>query len=191
MQRKAGQAGADTVAFHFGEFRLDLVREELVGPSGIRVPRRKAFDVLCVLLDAAPAVVAIDDLLDRVWGRHAISASAVPNVIAELRRLLLDDGVAPRYIETRHRRGYRMRERVEREHRVGSDDLLGTLDEFGRAAATLPAARRLEDLRRVASERGLPFLALQAQLALQAAHEPRAAAPQCSDEAITAPAGLR
>lgn len=169
MQRER-QAG-ETTAYRFGEYRLDLAREELVGPAGACVPRRKAFDVLRLLLEAAPAVVTLDELLDRVWGHHAISASAVPNVIAELRRLLLDGAQQPRYIETRHRRGYRMRESVGRERHATGTDLLATLDEACGAAGT-PPRQRLENLRRVASERGLQFLALQAQLALQAYGEP-------------------
>jgi DNA-binding winged helix-turn-helix (wHTH) protein len=155
------------VAYRFGAFRLDLAREELVGPAGTCVLRRKAFDTLRLLLEAAPAVVTLDALLDRVWGRHAISASAVPGVIVELRRALGDDAGAARYIETRHRRGYRMREPVLCERHAVGVDLLGTIEESCLRNGALPARQRLEQLQRMASERGLTFLALQAQLALQ------------------------
>jgi len=160
--------GRQAAGFRFGEFRLDLAREELVGPAGACVLRRKVFDTLRVLLEAAPAVVTLDELLDRVWGHHALSASAIPNVIAELRRVLLDDPASPRYIETRHRRGYRMRAVVERDAPVVGTDLIATLDEASMRVAGLSTRQRLERLQRVASERGLAFLALQAQLALQA-----------------------
>ena len=166
-QQSRQRQAAETAAFRFGEFRLDLAREELVGPAGACVLRRKVFDTLRTLLEAAPAVVTLDELLDRVWGRHAISASAVPNVIAELRRALSDCAQVPRYIETRHRRGYRMRESVERERRASGVDLLGTIEEACVDADDVPARQRLERLQRIASERGLTFLALQAQLALQ------------------------
>jgi len=168
MQRERQRHAAETTGFRFGDYRLDLVREELVGPAGACVLRRKVFDTLRVLLEAAPAVVTLDELLDRVWGRHALSASAVPNVIAELRRALLDLAAVPRYVETRHRRGYRMREVVVRERSAVGADLLGTLDEASACAAGSSPRQRLEQLQRVASERGLAFLALQAQLALQA-----------------------
>ena len=158
----------ETAGFRFGEFRLDLAREELVGPAGACVLRRKVFDTLCVLLEAAPAVVTLDELLDRVWGRHALSPSAVPNVIAELRRVLLDNAQVPRYVETRHRRGYRMREAVECEWPAAGVDLLATLDETSARAAGASPRQRLERLQSIATERGLAFLALQAQLALQA-----------------------
>ena len=168
MIRQDGRQAAGTKGFRFGEFRLDLAREELVGPAGACVLRRKVFDTLRVLLEAAPAVVTLDELLDRVWGHHALSASAIPNVIAELRRVLVDDPASPRYIETRHRRGYRMRAVVERDAPVVGTDLIATLDEASMRVAGLSTRQRLERLQRVASERGLAFLALQAQLALQA-----------------------
>jgi DNA-binding winged helix-turn-helix (wHTH) protein len=167
MQRERRQA-TETTGFRFGEFRLDLAREELAGPDGTCVLRRKVFDTLRVLLEAAPAVVTLDEMLERVWGHHALSASAIPNVIAELRRVLVDDPASPRYVETRHRRGYRMRAIVDRDQPVVGVDLLGTLDEASTRTAGLSTRQRLERLQRVASERGLAFLALQAQLALQA-----------------------
>ncbi|WP_395682117.1 transcriptional regulator [Dokdonella sp.] len=168
MQRERQRDAVETTGFRFGEFRLDLAREELAGPDGACVLRRKVFDTLRVLLEAAPAVVTLDELLERVWGHHALSASAIPNVIAELRRVLLDDPASPRYVETRHRRGYRMRAVVERDAPVVGTDLIATLDEACMRVAGLSTRQRLERLQHVASERGLAFLALQAQLALQA-----------------------
>jgi DNA-binding winged helix-turn-helix (wHTH) protein len=178
MQRERQRNAVETAGFRFGEFRLDLAREELVGPAGACVLRRKVFDTLRVLLEAAPAVVTLDELLDRVWGHHALSASAIPNVIAELRGALLDHAAVPRYVETRHRRGYRMREKVERERPAAGIDLLGTLDEAGACSVGASPRQRLERLHRVASERGLAFLALQAQLALQLHAEEDTAAPR-------------
>jgi DNA-binding winged helix-turn-helix (wHTH) protein len=94
-------------AIAFGEFRLDPAQELVIGPEGPRPLRRQAFAVLALLLERAPALVTLDELLDTVWGRHAISPSAVPQAIRDVRRALGDDAEAPRYIETRHRRGYR------------------------------------------------------------------------------------
>jgi DNA-binding winged helix-turn-helix (wHTH) protein len=72
--------------------------------------------VLCVLLRAAPALVTTEELLDRVWGHRAISASALPQAIRDLRRALGDDARRPTYIETRLRRGYRVLPAVFVEH---------------------------------------------------------------------------
>lgn len=172
-------AGAGVRAFVFGDYRLDLSREELIGPRGTQVLRRKSFATLRMLLDAAPAVLSLDSLLDTVWGRHAISPSAVPNVIVELRHALGDTVQSPRYIETRHRRGYRVIATVARERNAGSSaanaqpsrteayPLLNILDEIRRTSAHASPRRQLELLHQTACEHGLTFLALQAQLALQ------------------------
>lgn len=173
MERKPdARAGA----WCFGGFRLDLAREELVGPNGVRVLRRKAFATLRRLLEAAPALVTLDQLLDDVWGRHAISPSAVPNVIVELRQALGDDARAPRFIETRHRRGYRIALPVTREPATraaasvalrGGGALLAALEACAHQPAAMPDAR-LRRLHELACENGLPFLAIEARLALQA-----------------------
>ena len=185
----AGQErGIEVQAFSFGHFRLDLQREQLIGPRGRQSPRRQVFATLCMLLEAAPAVVTLDELLDRVWGRHALSPSAVPHVIAELRRALEDPARSPRYIETRHRRGYRIiptvvRDLVQRPRKDAraplpsatgnvSDTLLRLIDESREASVPKTSPRnRLERLYRAASNHGLTLLALQAQLALRGCDE--------------------
>ncbi|RYD15787.1 MAG: hypothetical protein EOP90_07535 [Lysobacteraceae bacterium] len=175
MQTMERAQDARAGAWCFGGFRLDLAREELVGPGGVRILRRKAFATLRRLLEAAPALVTLDQLLDDVWGRHAISPSAVPNVIVELRQALGDDARAPRFIETRHRRGYRIVVPVTREpatrtasgvtQRGGA--LLTALEACARQPAAMPHAR-LRRLHELACENGLPFLAIEVRLALQA-----------------------
>lgn len=191
------RASGAVQAFVFGAYRLDVPCEQLVGPRGVQVLRRKTFSVLRVLLEHAPAVVSLDQLLDAVWGRHAISPSAVPNVIVELRHALGDAAQSPRYIETRHRRGYRIVAVVKRvfdsiggahasPHSTppGTHPLLAIFDDVGRSARLASPLLRLELLQRAASDRGLAFLALQAQLALQA-HGSIATAPH--DEVVEQP----
>ena len=91
----------------FGEFQLDLARDLLSGPHGPRALRPQAMAVLRLLIARAPALVTVGELLDQIWGRHAISPSAVPQAVRDLRRALGDDAERPSYVETRHRRGYR------------------------------------------------------------------------------------
>jgi DNA-binding winged helix-turn-helix (wHTH) protein len=171
-----GHPGAGLAAYRFGGFRLDLLREQLSGPTGHCVLRRKVFATLRMLLETAPGLVTLDELLEHVWGRHAISASAVPNVIAELRRALGDDARAPRYIETRHRRGYRIIAAVSREG-VAGPGVVVPMRRDGALLAALegcaarddgPPQARLRRLHRVACENGLAFLAIEVRLALQA-----------------------
>ncbi|WP_376695701.1 tetratricopeptide repeat protein [Wenzhouxiangella sp. EGI_FJ10305] len=94
--------------YHFGEFTLDTDTGRLNGPRGALVLRRQAWRLLLELLERAPALISHDELLDRVWGRHALSPNVLPQTISELRRALGDRASDPRYIETLRGRGYRL-----------------------------------------------------------------------------------
>jgi DNA-binding winged helix-turn-helix (wHTH) protein/fermentation-respiration switch protein FrsA (DUF1100 family) len=67
----------------------------------------KAADVLKQLLLRAGEPVSKADLFATVWHGAAVSDDALTSCIQELRRALEDDSKHPRFIETRHRRGYR------------------------------------------------------------------------------------
>ncbi|MFB9068017.1 tetratricopeptide repeat protein [Pseudofulvimonas gallinarii] len=76
--------------------------------------RRRAFDLLRVLLEQAPALVGRDQILDQVWGHDALTPNVLPQTISEIRHALGDSAQSPRLIETLHRRGYRILVPVER-----------------------------------------------------------------------------
>jgi pimeloyl-ACP methyl ester carboxylesterase len=63
--------------------------------------------VLKALVMQAGTPVSKDDLFASVWSGTAVSDDALTSCIQELRRALGDDSKQPRFIETRHRRGYR------------------------------------------------------------------------------------
>lgn len=96
------------MTYRFGPFTLDPHTGNLVGPDGPIALRRQAFRLLEVLLENAPALMDRDTLLDQAWGRTAISPNVLPQGISELRQALGDNPQQPKYIETLHRRGYRM-----------------------------------------------------------------------------------
>lgn len=73
----------------------------------------KAAAVLNVLVAQAGEPVAKDALFAAVWAETAVSDDALTSCIQELRRALDDDPKQPRFIETRHRRGYRFIARLE------------------------------------------------------------------------------
>lgn len=64
--------------------------------------------VLEYLAKNAGEVVTNDMLLDAVWGRQSVSVQSIPVVISKLRNILGDDTKTPKYIETIHKRGYRL-----------------------------------------------------------------------------------
>jgi TolB-like protein len=95
-------------AISFGAFRLTRRTGELWrdGTEVRLTPRAAA--VLALLLERAQQVVTKQELLDRVWEGSSVGDEALTSCIRELRRALDDDAREPRYIETRHRRGYRL-----------------------------------------------------------------------------------
>ncbi len=68
----------------------------------------RAAAVLTALAERAQQVVTKDELLARVWKGKAVGDEALTSSIQELREALGDDARRPRFIETRHRRGYKL-----------------------------------------------------------------------------------
>lgn len=100
--------------YRFGDFTLDSRTGAVTGPDGPVSLRRQTFRLLEVLLEHAPSLLDRDTLLDEAWGRTALSPNVLPQAISELRQALRDSAKDPRYIETMHRRGYRIVCPVER-----------------------------------------------------------------------------
>ena len=100
--------------YRIGDFHLDTDRELLTGADGTVGLRRQTYRLLLLLIERAPALVTRDELMDELWGHHALSPNVIPQTVSELRQALGDDPQQPRYIETRHRRGYSFVATVER-----------------------------------------------------------------------------
>src|SRR5215475_2340659 len=90
----------------FGEYRFDLQTARLWSDAQeIRLTPKSAA-VLRALLERAGHPVTKEDLFASVWKNTIVSDDALTSCIQELRRALNDDAKQPRFIETRHRRGY-------------------------------------------------------------------------------------
>ena len=68
----------------------------------------KSIDVLIELAEAAPGVLSVAALLERVWPNLVVVDNVVHQAIAQLRKALGDDARAPRYIQSIPNRGYRL-----------------------------------------------------------------------------------
>jgi adenylate cyclase len=91
----------------FGRYRFDLDSGRLwAGKREVRLTL-KASAVLKVLVSHAGQPVSKEDLFASVWQGTVVSDDALTSCIRELRSALADDAKQPRFIETRHRRGYR------------------------------------------------------------------------------------
>lgn len=95
------------MSFLFGPFRFDARNLRLDGPAGEIALRPMTLRLLHELLKDAPNLVGHEQLLDRVWGRQAVTPGVLSQSILELRRALGDSAQTPAYIETKHRLGYR------------------------------------------------------------------------------------
>ncbi len=91
----------------FGRFRFETDTGRLWAGSREIHLTPKASDVLKQLVFHAGVPVSKTELFDTVWSGTAVSDDALTSCIQELRRALEDDSKQPRFIETRHRRGYR------------------------------------------------------------------------------------
>lgn len=91
----------------FGGYRFDTGAGRLwCGEREVRLTL-KASAVLRELVMHAGTPVSKEDLFATVWSGTAVSDDALTSCIQELRRAFEDDARQPRFIETRHRRGYR------------------------------------------------------------------------------------
>lgn len=124
--------------YRIGDFELDTDRELLTGPTGTVSLRRQTYRLLLLLIERAPALVTRDELMDELWGHHALSPNVIPQTVSELRQALSDDPQQPRYIETRHRRGYAFIAAVSKIAATAVDDL--------HSAPTDPALARADSL---------------------------------------------
>ena len=93
-------------ALRFGDYRFDVQTARLwSGAQEIRLTP-KASAVLKELVMHAGQPVSKEDLFASVWNDTVVSDDALTSCIQELRKALADDARQPRFIETRHRRGY-------------------------------------------------------------------------------------
>ena len=91
----------------FGRHRFDLETGRLwSGKREIKLTP-KASAVLKALVTHAGQPVRKEELFASVWNGTFVSDDALTSCIQELRKALGDDAKQPRFIETRHRCGYR------------------------------------------------------------------------------------
>lgn len=94
--------------FTLGKFRFNARTGELSHERAVVKLTPRASAVLTMLAERAQDLVTKQELFDDVWGGLAVSDDALTSCIQELRGALGDDARRPQYIETRHRRGYRL-----------------------------------------------------------------------------------
>jgi DNA-binding winged helix-turn-helix (wHTH) protein len=107
----------------FGQFQVDLQREELIKDGErMRVPS-KVYQVLMALLEKPGQVVTREDLRMRLWpeGTYVNYDANVNTTVNKLRLALGDSPDSPTYVETIPRQGYCFVGSVERKSELVKD----------------------------------------------------------------------
>jgi TolB-like protein/DNA-binding winged helix-turn-helix (wHTH) protein len=95
--------------YEFSDLKLDVDRHLLTrGGQPIKLTKL-SFKVLQTLVQAAPALISHDDLIDQVWGpKRVITPDNLSQRMKTLRQSLGDDPNQPAYIEGVRGQGYRL-----------------------------------------------------------------------------------
>ena len=91
-----------------GEFEAQPASNELRGPEGMVRLRPLLMDLLLRLAADPGCVVTRETLLADVWALRADDDEVLSSAIGDLRCVLGDDAIQPRYIETLPQAGYRL-----------------------------------------------------------------------------------
>jgi TolB-like protein/DNA-binding winged helix-turn-helix (wHTH) protein/Tfp pilus assembly protein PilF len=94
--------------YELSDLVIDVARQRVTRAAAEIALPKLSFDLLLVLIRAAPAVVSNDDLMAQVWPGLIVSPETVSQRVKLLRDALGDDPRAPRYIAGLRRRGYRI-----------------------------------------------------------------------------------
>ena len=109
MQHPTGGAPSGAKrAYRVGDLIVDTARAQ-VTRDGTELPLpRLSFDLLLALVEAAPRVVSLDELMDRVWAGVVVSPETVSQRTKLLRDVLGDESKSPRYLTSVRGRGYQL-----------------------------------------------------------------------------------
>jgi TolB-like protein/DNA-binding winged helix-turn-helix (wHTH) protein/tetratricopeptide (TPR) repeat protein len=94
--------------FRIDDLEVDIGKAEVKRGGELIALPKLSFDLLRALIDLAPAIATIDDLLQQVWPGLVVSPETVAQRVMLLRDAIGDDSKQPRYILGVRGRGYRL-----------------------------------------------------------------------------------
>lgn len=97
----------------FGPFRLDPANRRLLRDESPVELNARYLDALILLVGSGGELVTKDRFMDEVWRGVPVTDEALTQAIRTLRRTLGDSAIAPRFIETVPKHGYRFIAPVE------------------------------------------------------------------------------
>lgn len=107
--------------YEFGPFRLDLANRLLLRDGEVVPLKKKAYEMLRVLVENKGQVLEKEELMRRLWPDTYVEESNLTHYIYTLRRVLGDEKDNPQFIVTIPGRGYRFTAQV-REHQESDQE---------------------------------------------------------------------
>jgi len=92
----------------FGDITLDRERRRVRSGNDTIHLGKLTFELLLLLVDAAPRVVTFDEIAQKLWRGRPVSAETVRQRVKLLRKALGEDPANPRYIRVVRGHGYRL-----------------------------------------------------------------------------------
>ena len=92
--------------FFVGNYRVDILRNQIVSEGETIALEPKILEVLKVLAESPGEVVSHQVLLDKVWPDMVVAPNALQRCIGQLRKALGDDGKKQEVIVTHPKKGY-------------------------------------------------------------------------------------
>jgi DNA-binding winged helix-turn-helix (wHTH) protein/tetratricopeptide (TPR) repeat protein len=93
--------------YEFDEFRIDVEERQLLKYGEPVQLTPKVFDILLALVEKSGHTVTKDTLIKSVWADSFVEEGSLNRNVSTLRKVLGEDGQAPRFVRTVPKRGYR------------------------------------------------------------------------------------
>src|SRR5436190_531967 len=93
--------------YQLGQFLLEPEKRVIIRNGEIIHLPNKPFQVLLYLIENRDRVVTRRELLDTFWDGKDVYDDTLRKSVGTIRKALNDASESPRFIETRHREGYR------------------------------------------------------------------------------------
>ena len=115
--------------FFVGNYRVDILRNQIICEGEVIALEPKVLEVLKVLAQAPGEVVSHQVLLDKVWPDIVVAPNALQRCIGQLRKALGDDGKKQAVIVTHPKKGYSLIAQVTLRHKESPEVQLSSAGE--------------------------------------------------------------
>lgn len=142
IQDAAVSTRDESQRFRLGPWDVDPALLEVSRQGEVRHLEPRVMELLVYLARHAGETISRQEFLENVWGDRIVVEAVLTRAISQLRGVLDDDRNSPRYVQTVHRRGYRLLEPVRWLDRSAAAAATGAAVADESAPSRIGAARR-------------------------------------------------